>query len=236
MTRCCLFLIAIAGISLNAKAQQQPNLDSKNVIPPAEFLRLLVEPEEVEGRVNLFTDWQHGEVFLSQGRFVSGIAFNYDVLNHQLLVLEDEKEFTLNPIAVDSILIGNSGQVLVNTIILEGIGTDLLLLRVYEGLHLSLFRNTSAKVSDHDTNTSAITKFKYAPEDEVQIDQEQMYFLLNKAANEIIEFQGKKKDLKKWENGGQLMDFIKKQNLDPKNEADLIQVVQHYEQLTFGVN
>ena len=236
MIRCCLFLMAIAGIFPDARAQQQPNLDSQNVIAPADFLRILVRPAEVEGRANLFTDWQQGEVFLSQGRFASGITFNYDVLNHVLLVLVDEKEFSLNPIAVDSILMANSSQVLINPIILDGVGSDLLLLRVYEGLHLSLFRNTLAKVMDGDNNTTSTTELVYAHNSDIQIDQEQMYFLLNKATNEFRELQGKKKELKKWENGDQVVAFVKNQNLDLKNEADLIQVVQYYEQLTFGVH
>ena len=236
MIRCCLFLMAIAGIFPDARAQQQPNLDSQNVIAPAEFLRLLVPPAEVEARANLFTDWQQGEVFLSQGRFASGITFNYDVLNHALLVLVDEKEYSLNPIAVDSILMANSSQVLINPIILDGVGSDLLLLRVYEGLHLSLFRNTLAKVMDGDNNTTATTEFVYAHNSDIQIEQEQMYFLLNKATNEFRELQGKKKELKKWENGDLVVAFVKNQNLDLKNEADLIQVVQYYEQLTFGVH
>ncbi len=236
MIRCCLFLMAIAGIFPDARAQQQPNLDSQNVIAPADFLRILVRPAEVEGRANLFTDWQQGEVFLSQGRFASGITFNYDVLNHVLLVLVDEKEFSLNPIAVDSILMANSSQVLINPIILDGVGSDLLLLRVYEGLHLSLFRNTLAKVMDGDNNTTSTTELVYAHNSDIQIDQEQMYFLLNKSTNKFREFQGKKKELKKWENGDQVLAFVKNQNLDLKNEADLIQVVQYYEQLTFGVH
>jgi hypothetical protein len=224
--------MVIGGILPDASAQQQPDLDSTNVIAPAEFLRILVPPAEVEGRANLFPDWQQGEVFLSQGRFASDITFNYDVLNHVILVLVDEKELSLNPIAVDSIFVANSTQVLINPIILDGVGGDLLLLRVYNGPHLSLFRNTLAKVMGRDTNTSAITKFKYTHSD-IQIDEEQMYFLLNKATNEFRELQGKKNELKKWENGGQLVAFIKNHNLDLKNEADLIQVVQYYEQLTF---
>ena len=235
MIRCCIILFSIAGIFPNAIAQQQPNLNSQKVIAPTEFLRLLVDPAEVESRVNLFRDWQLGEVFLSQGRFASGITFNYDVLNNALLVLVEEKEFSLNPIAVDSIFIANNSQVLINPIIVDGLGGDLLLLRVYEGLHLSLFRNTLAKVMDRDTNTAAITKFEYSRDGDIQIDQEQMYFLLKKATNDIIEFQGKKKELKNWENGDQIAAFIKNQNLDLKIETDLIQVVQYYEQLTFGV-
>jgi len=235
MIRCCLFLMVIAGIFPDTMAQQQPNLNSQNVIAPTEFLRLLVPPAEVEGRSKLFTDWKQGEVFLSKGRFASGITFNYDILNHTLLVLVDGKEYSLNPIAVDSILIANISQVLINPIILDGIGNDLLLLRVYEGLHLSLFRTTLAKVMDGDNTTTSITELEY-DHIKIRIDQERIYFLLNKTTNEFRELQGKKKELKKWENGDQVVAFVKNQNLDLKKETDLIQVVQYYEQLTYGVH
>ncbi len=227
--------MAIAGIFSDARAQQQPRLDSENVIVPAEFLRILVPLAEVAGRSNLFTDWQQGQVFLSQGRFASGITFNYDVLNHALLVLVDEKEYSLNPIAVDSILIAHRSRVLINPITLDGVGSDLLLLRVYDGLHMSLFRNTLAKVMGNN-NTTTTSELVYAQNGDTQIDQKQVYFLLNKATQEFRELQGKKKELKKWENGDQVEAFVKNQNLELKNEADLIQVVQYYEQLTFGVH
>jgi hypothetical protein len=212
-------------------AQQPSGIDAQKVIAPADFLSILVPPEQVEGRTILFSDWQQGEVFLSQGRFASGITFNYDVLNDVLLVLVEEKEYSLNPIAVDSILIANSSQVLINPIILDGIGGDVLLLRVYQGAHLSLFRSTLAKVlEDRDINTAAIEQFKYV-RDDIEIDEQQMYFLQDRSTREITEFQGKRKELKSWENGDQITSFVKSKELDLKNESDLIQVIQYYEQL-----
>ncbi|GJM29668.1 MAG: hypothetical protein DHS20C17_23030 [Cyclobacteriaceae bacterium] len=226
--------MAIAGIFTEARAQQQPLLDPANAIAFNEFFRLLVPPEDVEERANLFTDWQQGAVFLSQGRFASDITFNYDVLNNTLLVQVDEKKYSLNPIAVDSILVANRAQVLINPIILEGIGSDLLLLRLYNGLHLSLFRNNLAAVIDSDNRTSSIAEIKYTGDSDVRIALEQKYLLLNKDTNELREVLGKKKELKKWENGDQILTFIKNQNLDFSNEDDLIQVVQYYEQLNYG--
>ena len=114
--------------------------------------------------------------------------------------------------------------------------SDLLLLRVYNGPHLSLLRKTLAELTERDVKTSSSTELVYVHRDDIQIDQDQTYFLLNKTTNESIEFQGKKKELKNWENGDQLLDFIKDQDLELKNEADLIQAVQYYEDLTFGVH
>ncbi len=225
--------MAIAGISLGALAQQQPVLDSENVIAPADFMRILVPPDEVEGRAYLFDDWQQGEVFLSQGKYASGITFNYDVLNHALLVLVDKKEFSLNPIAVDSILMANRSQVLINPIILDGIDTDRLLLRVYEGIHVSLFRSTAAKKIAGDNNTTTSVKLKYVEDTDIQVNQEQTFILFDKSTKKLREIPEKKKELKKWENGDQLADFVKNQNLDLKIEADLILLVQYYQQLMY---
>ena len=231
MTRYWFIIIALTGCFINAFAQQPSGIDAEKVIAPADFLSILVPPQEVEGRTVLFSDWQQGEVFLSQGRYASGITFNYDVLNDVLLVLVEEKEFSLNPIAVDSILIANSTQVLVNPIILDGVGGDVLLLRVYQGSHLSLFRSTLAKVLENrEINTAAIEKFKYVSEN-IEIDEQQTYFLQDRSTNEITEFEGKRKELKSWENGDQITSFVKSNELDLKKESDLIQVIQYYEQL-----
>ena len=230
ITRYSLLMTAFIGCS-TLFAQQPSGIDAQKVIAPADFLSILVPPQEVEGRTILFSDWQQGEVFLSQGRFASGITFNYDVLNDVLLVLVEEKEYSLNPIAVDSILIANSTQVLINPIILDGIGGDVLLLRVYQGTHLSLFRSTLAKVlEDRDINTAAIEQFKYVSDD-IEIDEQQIYFLQDRSTSEITEFQGKRKELKNWENGDQITSFVKSKELDLKNESDLIQVIRYHEQL-----
>jgi hypothetical protein len=203
-----------------------------NAVAPSEFIRLLVLPAEVEGNVNLFSEWQQGKVFLSQGRYASDITFNYDLLNHMIWVMIEGKEYSLNPVAVDSIFIANSSQVLVNPIILDGIDSDLLLLRVYDSQHLSLFRNTMAEVLEVEEKTTSTTELVYDYRD-IQFDQEQIYLLLNKTNNEVRELKGRKKELKRWEHGDQVMAFVKNQNLDLKKEPDLIQVVQYYEQLTF---
>ena len=200
--RCCLFVLVIATSHVGL-AQQHADLDPSKAVPFDELFRLLVPPAEVEERVFLFQDWQQGAVFLSQGRFTPDVNFKYDVLNHALLVLVDEKELSLNTIAVDSILMNNRPQVLINPIILDGVDSEFLLLRVYNGPLLSLFRSTLAEVIDRDINTAAITKFKYSPE-EVQIEQEQGYSLFHKSTGEMGEFQGRKKGNKKlgkWRSG-----------------------------------
>ncbi len=234
MIRSCFLLVAATGIFTCAIAQQQPDTDATKVIAQEEFLRLLVPPGEVEGRANLFSNWQQGEVFLTHGRFVSGIMFNYDVLNNTLLVLTEEKEFSLNPIAVDSIQLDNTSLVLINPIVLNGTGMDLLLLRVYDGHHLSLFRNTLAEIMDGEVRTSSATKLVYDRINDVQIQQERSHFLLDKSSNELRQLEGKRKALRQWENGDQLVEFVKSQNLDLKDERDLIRVIQYYEQVSYA--
>ena len=230
MIRYCLLLIVLTGMFSGVRGQQHPEFDPRKAVPPEEFSRILVPPEEVEGQASLFQGWQRGTVFLSQGRFVSDVAFNYDMLHHRLLVLVEEKEYILNPIAVDSILISNSPQVLINPVILEGADMESLLLRVYDGAHLSLFRHTITTTVEEQEKTTSTTTLKYEYK-KVPVELEKTYFLLNKTTSEFHEIQGKIKELKKWEHGEQLVDFVKNQQLDLKDESDLIKVVAFSNQL-----
>jgi hypothetical protein len=190
-----------------------------------------VPPKEVEGQASLFENWQLGVVFLSQGRFVSGVTFNYDLLHHRLLVLVDEKEYTLNPIAVDSVLVSNRSQVLINPIIIEGAETESLLLKVYDGPRLSLFRHTVATTEEEQEKTTSTTRLVYEHAGEIPVELEPSYFLLNKMTREFREIQGKIKEVKKWEHGDKVVDFIKNQQLDLKEESDLIKAVAFSDQL-----
>ena len=227
-------VILIAGAFLDMKAQQ-PNRDSTKVIGRSGFLSLLVTPDEVEGRLNLYSNWQEAEVFLSNGRFASDIIFNYDLMNNTILILVDQEEYALNPIAVDSILMEGRSEVLVNPIILEGLDGDMLLLRIFEGRYLSLFRTTSAKeVVDYEPTT--VTRLVYHNNVEIEIDQKQKYLLLKKATNEYQELQGNKKDFKKWENGAEILDYVKDQELNLNYESGLIGAVDYYDQLLQDAN
>ncbi len=226
----CLLFTVCTGLIFNIYAQQLPDLDAEKIIPLENFTSILVPPEQVNGRTLLFPNWQIGHVFLSQGRFASGITFNYDVLNNVLLILVELNEYSLDPIAVDSILIFNRSEVLVNPIVFNGSG-DKLLLRIYQGPHLSLLSSTLARIMTGNTNTAAIQTLEYVSDNEITIDQNQIYLLVDLSTKEITEFQSRKKDLKGWKNGGELLSYIKSNDLDLKIESDLIEVIQYYEQL-----
>ena len=114
--RYCLFILVLWGCCLQSKAQEVLDPDKK--VPLEELTRILTPLPEVEARATLYPDWQPAVVFLSQGRYTSNVELNYDPMNNHLLVLVDEKEYFLNPIAVDSIQVISRAQVLVNPIVL----------------------------------------------------------------------------------------------------------------------
>jgi len=236
MVRCCFVLMVFAGLVTEIKAQQaqQTKLNPEKIIATEEFSRILVPSVPVDDRALVYSNWQQGAVFLSQGRYASGITFNYDVLNHDLLVQVDDKQYSLNPIAIDSILVANSKDVLINPILLENVQMDVLLLRLHQGPNFSLFRHTLAEVVEKEPNTTSNTTLIYSEKDDTEVDRERLYFLLNKTSNEFSEFYGKKKELKKWQNGGQLIDFVNDSELNLRKETDLIKVVEYYEQLMFS--
>ena len=232
MIRYCLLLLVFTGFSLEFRAQQA-DLDPAKQVDTEEFAGILRTPEDVDGRAYMYPDWQSATVFLSQGRYVSELNLNYDLLNHELLVLLDDKEYSLNPIAIDSIQVTHTQQVLVNTIILPNAEIEQLLLRIYHGNHFSLYRYTSTTVLEEGSKTGTEISLVYTDK-QAKISQDALYYLLTKSSGEFTEFQGKKKELKKFEMGDQLIDFVSKQGLNLQREADMQSFFEYYEQLLEG--
>ncbi len=227
--RYCLFVFVLSIFCLSSKGQQG-SLDPNKQVPLEEFSRILTPPLEVEGRASLYPEWQTAVVFLSQGRYTNNVALNYDPMNNHLLVFVDEKEYFLNPIAVDSIQIISRGQVLINPIILPKASFDQLLVRLHDGHNFSLFRHTKAEIAEEGSKTTSNTQLVYSDK-KVKIIEEFRYFLLTKSSGEFGEFLSKKKELKKWQQGDQLLKYAESQKLNLRKEEDMASLFKHYEQL-----
>ncbi len=223
-----LLITLLLFVVYNVHGQQILNHDPQKIIDPAGLLKILTPPTEVEGSADMFDTWQHGDLYLSNSKVASGVIFNYDILNHMLSVLVEGKEYSLNPVAVDSIQLKSSAQTLVNSTVLKELTSDLLLLKLYESQYLILYRKTTVEVIKPNYNELLNVGSR-----NFQIDQDYFYLLWEKVKGRFTELQGKKKELKEWDHGDQVITFVKNQHLDLKNETDLVQVVQYYEQLAF---
>jgi hypothetical protein len=210
------------------QAQQQLNRDPQNIVDPTGFMRVLVPPIEVEGSALMFESWKTGDIYLTQGKYASEVIFNYDVMNHTLAVQMEGREYSLDPVAVDSIHVHESGNTLVNPILYGTLNIDLLLLRIYDSPHLSLFRRTAVEVIKPNYNELLDVGNR-----NFQIDQDFTYLVLEKEESKFVEIKGKRKELKSWEYGDKLNSFVKDQYLDLKSEPDLIKVLTYYEELRF---
>lgn len=208
--------------------QQQLNRDPQNIVDPTGFMRVLAPPVEVEGSAFMFEDWETGDFYLTQGKYASEIIFNYDLLNHTLSVQMEGREYSLDPVAVDSIYIKQSRKTLVNPILFGDLSSDLMLLRIYDSPHLSLFRKTTVEVIKPNYNELLDVGNR-----NFQIDQDFTYLVLEKQESKFVEIKGKRKELKSWEYGNKLNSFVKDQYLDLKSEPDLIRVLTYYEELRF---
>jgi len=103
-----------------------------------------------------------------------------------------------------------------------------MLLKVYDSQHLSLYRKTLVEVIKPNYNELLNVGSR-----NFQIDKDYFYLLWEKKKGQFTELQGRKKELKEWDHGDQVIAFVKNQHLDLKNKTDLVQVVQYYEQLAF---
>ena len=229
MRRLLNLVLCLACFSPWATAQQQQlNRDPQNIVDPTGFMRVLAPPIEVEGNAFMFEDWKTGDFYLTQGKYASEIVFKYDLLNHTLSVQMEGREYSLDPVAVDSIHVKESKNTLVNPILFGNLSSDLMLLRIYDSPHLSLFRKTAVEVIKPNYNELLDVGNR-----NFQIDQDFTYLVLEKQESKFVEIRGKRKELKSWEYGNKLNSFVKDQYLDLKSEPDLIKVVTYYEELRF---
>ncbi len=228
MKRIFCLLILLVMIDLQVDAQTPPlNRDPQNIVDPGTaIIRILTPPTKVEGSVDMFEDWTKAAIYLSKGKQGTILEVNYDIMNHIVPVRVNGKEYSLNPIAVDSLVLQNSDQVLVNTRVLKGLSGDALLLRVLNGSNFALYRKTAIEVIKPTYNEALNVGSR-----NVKLNQEKVYLLREKSSNTYYELRGKKKDFKDLANYDKISTYIKGQNLDLKNEANLIDIVNYYAEL-----
>lgn len=223
-----IYVLIATFLTIWLQAQQPLNRDPQNIVDPNGFMRVLAPPSRVEGSVNMFENWQRGDVYLSQGKLAESVILNYDVLHHMLSVQVEGKEYSLNPVAIDSIKVLNTPWVLVNPIIFEEVYSDVLLLRIYQSAHTSMFRKTTVEVIKPNYNEILNVGSR-----NFQINQDFTYLIKHHQTNQIKEFNGKRKELKEWEHGSKILSFVKQQHLDLKNETDLVKIVEYHDELTY---
>ncbi|MDH3708694.1 MAG: hypothetical protein OER04_02335 [Cyclobacteriaceae bacterium] len=216
-------------LGLESMAQQvKLNRDPQNIVDPTGIMRVLTPPTEVEGSANLFEDWQKAEIYLNQGKTKSLLEINYDIFNHIVAVRVEGKEYNLNPLVVDSIRLLDQSLTLINTNVLPGLSGDALLMRVYNGPHVALYRKTLVEVIKPNYN-----ELLHVGSRNYQIDQDILHYLGEKSTGKYFELKGRKKDFKELSNSDKINTFIKQQHLNLKEESDLIEVVKYYEQLAY---
>ncbi len=225
-----IYLVVFVMIQgLESRAQKvKLNRDPQYIVDPTGIMRVLTPPTEVEGSANMFEDWQEAEVYLNQGKTISQLEVNYDIYNHIVAVRFQEKEYSLNPLVIDSMMLVDQSLTLVNTNVLPGLSGDALLLRVYNGPHVALYRKTLVEIIKPNYN-----ELLHVGSRNYQIDQDILHYLGEKSTGKYLELKGKKKDFKEVSNSDKINTFIKQQHLNLKEESDLIEVVKYYEQLAY---
>ena len=222
-------LLLIMSVTQIQAQNVKLNRDPQYIVDPTGIMRVLAPPTEVEGSADMFEDWQEADVYLDQGESKAKLEINYDILNNVVAVKFQEKEYSLNPLAVDSMRLINRNQTLVNTRVLKGLQGDAMLLKVYEGPHVALYRKTLVEIIKPNYN-----ELLNVGNRNYQIDQDTFHYLAEKADQKYHEMKGRKKDFKELPQTDQVETFIKKQHLNLKEEADLIEAVKYFEQVAFG--
>lgn len=224
-TSIIIFLLLAVSIAVDAQ-ERRLNRDPQYIVDPTAIMKILTPATEVEGTADMFEDWQQAAIYLSKGKQGTVLDVNYDIMNHIVAVRVKGKEYSLNPMAVDSMVFQDSDQALINSNVLQGLSGDALLLRLYQGTKFSLYRKTLVEIIKPTYNEAL-----HVGSRNYKLDQDMTYLLRDKSTNVYHELKGKKKDFKDLANYDKISEFIKSQNIYLRKEADLIELVKYYEQL-----
>jgi|GEM_PF-6162674 len=219
-----LFLVLVSAGTLWAQ-QQKLNRDPQYIVDPTAIMRILTPPPDVEGTALMYDDWQQAAVFLSNGKQGTVLDVNYDLLNNFVPVFYDQEEYSINGIAIDSLVIKQKNEVLVSGKVLKGFAGDQLLLRVYNGSDYALYRKTIVDVIKPNYNELLNVGSR-----NFKIDKSYKYVLHAKSDQKYYDFNNKK-DLKVLPNYAQLTSFLKQSKVGMKLESDLVSIAEAYQQL-----
>ncbi len=211
-------------LSVLCSAQQPLNRDPQNIVDPTGFMRILTPPVKVEGSSMMFENWQSADVYLTNGKYGRTVGINYDIQNHLLPVMLNNKEYSLNPLSVDSLVLIDKGQTLVNTMLLKQLPGDAMILRLFDGAHVDLFKKSL--IAELKPNYNELLNVGSR---NIRLEKNEVHLIT--WGDSYYELSSKKKDLKALPHYEELSQYIKDENLSLKHEPDLIRLAQYLDQL-----
>lgn len=177
------------------------------------------------GTPYLNEEWENADIVLSHDDLlVRDILVKIDVSNNWIEVKREGEIFLLYIDDTHSLFFKNS-----NTAFITGNG---IAENSPEGFYEVLYNEKSSLFCHYSTSIKKATyipAFNVGEKDDKIIIEKKYYAFLN---NQLIELEkNKKKLIQQFHSNNEIITFIKQNNINPKNEQDLIKFIKYYDSI-----
>jgi hypothetical protein len=219
-----LGVMMVSAMALWAQ-QQKLNRDPQYIVDRTAIMRILTPQPELEGTALMNPDWQKAAVFLSNGKQGTVLEVNYDQHNNLVPVLYDNAEYSINGIAIDSIVFQQTNETLISETVIKGVDGDQLLVRLYDGPGYTLYKKTLIDIIKPNYNEILNVGSR-----NYKVDRIYKYLLYSKSEEKAYDFNNKK-DLKALPNYAELAGFLKQNKPGMREDSDLVSIAEAYQNI-----
>ena len=171
---------------------------------------------EIKGNPYLYKEWKKNGIVISNGNRHQYHAINYDIYRDQVVVFKSKDSvFIIDKNLIDAFVVNNRKFSQFKGSFYE---------ELYTGSQVSLLKKYEAKIVEGMFNPTDATR----QPDRLNIVDD--YYI--KKGEDIVRFSPSKKSLSETFgiSQGELKSYLKKNKLSYKNEKDLIEIFEHYNQ------
>ena len=183
------------------------------------------EDPTVKGSIHLFEDWTKCDLNFKVTRSMDDVWVNLDLYHSQLLLYYKKKKFVVDFSMVDTLMIKETNQRLINSARLAGMATDLPLFVHYDSPNLGFYEKPSLKIIKPSYNRELDIGTR-----NTKIVDEFEYLVYEKESQSHFFFKPNKNGIKSFENYKQLKDHIKENNYKMDNREHVVALIMFYEQ------
>lgn len=201
-------------------------------VDPAGYLEQFdLPPVPTEGNVYLEDNWQSGNITLKGGYRLNDLQIRYDLFHNSLEFMDEGNRKVCPLYLIEKFNIAQNNEVSVYVNIKE---TPLVKLINHKGIVKVIY---TKKISLFSYTYLKILEPTYAPEFDMgrksdKIVKKKTYYLINENKPYKLYTSINKNEVPFGNHFIEIKSYIKKNNLKLKQEKDLIEIVDYYNQLT----
>jgi len=185
---------------------------------------------DYQGSPYIFEDWKSGSVTTHNGQKLQEVQLNLDLYSHQWLVQYEDKAYALAEDIISRVIVdsNSSKDRIFVPLSLPPDGKTRFVQLLYED-QMRLIKTFEIQLNTIENNSGGYGTSTNAPEIK-RFVQTIIYYVMDLKGELLYSFEGKKKAVQDaFQDREDIQKFIKRNKFKFKDDTDIIQLVQYYE-------